>query len=1232
MRSSSLFRRILLSALLAVLFVPGVQAQSTVTIDEARSQGVDATVTVEGTVTRAFGSFVRFQDESGPTGASGLVIRQTSGAFTTDIADGTITRGTQLQVTGTLSEFNGLLQINEDDLTDYQVLGQGTAPAPQDVTISDLVSGGENYESELVAVSGLSFQSASGTFENGTTYSVVGPTGSFPFRVQQDDETELDATPIPGGSFDYEGVVGQFAVDYQLIPVRTSDLQSSRSFRFNRIFADVEEGTGSVSVNVAAFNVSDGDQADVTVDVGGESTASNGVDVTGFSAPQTLTFSGPNPAPQTLTFTIPDDTETEGLERLDVVLSSSDGSIATPGRFTIWIRDDATAQGVIADGETGDALVQSLQATYGSAPTLGYDIARDSLYRTIYNEGGIVEAIYTGFTVPVDPNGSDASQQAGDGGVNTEHIWPRSQGSEEEPALSDMHILAPALNTVNSDRSNYAFGDIPDADTDTWYFEDQQQSVTPTSNIDAWSELDDTPSVRNDRRFEPRESVKGDVARAVFYFVTMYPDRANLQFYEQQRQTLFQWHQDDPADATEVRRNIIKASYQGNEVNPFIVDPTLIDRAYFSGGGSPSPSVLTIAEARQRSADATVSVEGIVTRLTDDGPYIQDETAGIYVFESQGAFGDDLGGDIRIGTELRVTGSLSFFSGLLEITDVGDGQYETLSQDNALPDPAVVTLSDIAASGEAFEAELVRVENVQIDGDGSPTFQASTNYTITDPSLSAPSEAVTLRIPSASPLVSADIPETTTFVGALGQFNGEGFGADEPDTGYQLLGLATTDLQAPVTTIPDETTLDVAVTFGSTGETGSYRLVGLAGQGDQPLASTLSGAPGIEWTAFRDTGGDQDFLQSYDGSDAFTLSPGRGFWLLSETEWTVAETVPTVDISNGATTIPLQDGWNIISNPLPVDIAWSAVAGANGGSIQPLWQWDGSFQQTSTFAAATEGEAFYFLNDQGLSELTIPVGGAASSVAPSVAATSLTRSVRLSVTGPEGAMSRVEVGETPDARRGLDAFDHVAPPTQFAQTALRLQASGVAQPRRQLLAREVRAPASDGQTYSLRLQSEDAEPVTLTADALPSKPGTQVVLVNEATNARYDLRTSSTVTLTPSSATSTWTLLVGSRAYVASEMDAAADRLVIEPPAPNPFRDRTTIQYVLPKATEVEISVYDLLGRRLHTLVDDRQPAGAHTVRWNGAGSNGAPLASGMYFVRMQMGDVQQVHKVVHLR
>ena len=181
-------------------------------------------MTVEGTVTRAFGDFVRFQDESGPTGASGLVVRQPSGAFFDDIQDGTITQGTQLQVTGTLSEFNGLLQINEEDLSEYTVQGQGSVPAAQSVSLSEIDANGEDYESELVTISDLTFPDASGTFENRESYTVEDNTGSLTFRVQSSSETNIAGVSIPAQSFTYNGVVGEFRGSYQLIPVRKTDL------------------------------------------------------------------------------------------------------------------------------------------------------------------------------------------------------------------------------------------------------------------------------------------------------------------------------------------------------------------------------------------------------------------------------------------------------------------------------------------------------------------------------------------------------------------------------------------------------------------------------------------------------------------------------------------------------------------------------------------------------------------------------------------------------------------------------------------------------------------------------------------------------------------------------------------------------------------------------------------------------------------------------------------------
>lgn len=218
-------------------------------IAEARSEGRQAlvdgqqvTVTISGTVSRAFGAFARIQDDSGPTGASGIVIRQTSGElseqFQQDISDGVIQPGARLLVTGTISQFSGMLQINNEGLSSYSVISQGNPPSPQTVTLSEIKApAGENFMSELLRVEGLTFPDASGTFESGTTYTVVDEEGtSFEFRIQGSDETNVIGEPIPEGTFTYEGVLGQFNVfsgpdvdeGYQFIPVQPGDIKESQ--------------------------------------------------------------------------------------------------------------------------------------------------------------------------------------------------------------------------------------------------------------------------------------------------------------------------------------------------------------------------------------------------------------------------------------------------------------------------------------------------------------------------------------------------------------------------------------------------------------------------------------------------------------------------------------------------------------------------------------------------------------------------------------------------------------------------------------------------------------------------------------------------------------------------------------------------------------------------------------------------------------------------------------------
>ncbi len=68
---------------------------------------------------------------------------------------------------------------------------------------------------------------------------------------------------------------------------------------------------------------------------------------------------------------------------------------------------------------------------------------------------------------------------------------------------------------------------------------------------------------------------------------------------------------------------------------------------------------------------------------------------------------------------------------------------------------------------------------------------------------------------------------------------------------------------------------------------------------------------------------------------------------------------------------------------------------------------------------------------------------------------------------------------------------------------------------------------------------------------------------------------------------------------------------------PNPFNPATTIEYALPRVSDVIIEIYNILGQQVTKLVNDKQPAGYYNVIWRGLNSGGSSVANGVYFYRM---------------
>ncbi len=78
---------------------------------------------------------------------------------------------------------------------------------------------------------------------------------------------------------------------------------------------------------------------------------------------------------------------------------------------------------------------------------------------------------------------------------------------------------------------------------------------------------------------------------------------------------------------------------------------------------------------------------------------------------------------------------------------------------------------------------------------------------------------------------------------------------------------------------------------------------------------------------------------------------------------------------------------------------------------------------------------------------------------------------------------------------------------------------------------------------------------------------------------------------------------------------------------PNPFNPSTTIRFSLPKASDVNLSIYNILGERITVLVSEHMNAGPHLVEWNASG-----FASGVYFYRLEAGSFNKTKKLILIK
>ncbi|MCR9251864.1 MAG: endonuclease [bacterium] len=216
-------------------------------ISTARDRGVGETVFVTGVV-------IGGENNSSANrviydGTAGIVVR----SFDDGNESSNLVLGDSVNVQGTLSEYNNLLQIEESPIT-IDLISQGaTLPEPTLLAISQI---GEEYESQLVRLENLTFVET-GTFQGGGAdgnFTVTDGANNLVFRLGSSSHP-LVGEEIPTGEFDLVGFVGQFGDDYQVSPRTAADLVvSTPSLIEDARLEDIGEEVFVTGVIVAGEN------------------------------------------------------------------------------------------------------------------------------------------------------------------------------------------------------------------------------------------------------------------------------------------------------------------------------------------------------------------------------------------------------------------------------------------------------------------------------------------------------------------------------------------------------------------------------------------------------------------------------------------------------------------------------------------------------------------------------------------------------------------------------------------------------------------------------------------------------------------------------------------------------------------------------------------------------------------------------------------------------------------
>ncbi len=366
------------------------------------------------------------------------------------------------------------------------------------------------------------------------------------------------------------------------------------------------------------------------------------------------------------------------------------------------------------------------------------------------------------------------------------------------------------------------------------------------------------------------------------------------------------------------------------------------------------------------------------------------------------------------------------------------------------------------------------------------------------------------------------------------------------------------------------------------------------------------------------------------------FTPGTAFWLITRDGNAFdVEAAQSVN-SSQPFEITIQPGWNQISTPFAFAVDWDAVA-ANGNVQNPVF-FDGTeYIFNQTVVQPWEGYFVFNLESTPVT-LAFPTTEAttaqqaASKTSPFETARDYQLQIVATIPGTKLRDSQNFLGFHKNASETMDGNDFLDPPPIGKYVRLSIEQNDL------LYASNFKPMNGRGQEWDLVISSalpNQSIQITLQEEGTLLENFSRFILDLDYQTVISQQSNTFTVQLDKSLPTRRLKIILGTQRF-AEQNDAGIPLMPIEfallQNYPNPFNPETTIRYQIAEPGRVVLEIYNLLGQKVKTLVDEQKQRGVHTAQWDGEDVLGRSVSSGVYIYRLRSGELTAMRKLILVR